>query len=241
MKDSLYAARRPFVVDFSFDETVAEVFPDMIRRSVPGYADVVALTGLLAGEHALPNSRCYDLGTSLGAVALAMRRQIRQPGCTIVAIDSSEAMAERCRENAARESSGTAIEVMCADIETVPLERASVVALNFTLQFIPIERRAALLDRIHAAMLPGALLVLSEKVLSPDATEQAFLDAMHLAFKRANGYSELEISQKRAALERVLRPETIETHGSRLRRAGFDRVHVWYRCLNFASLAAFKR
>jgi len=55
------------------------------------------------------------------------------------------------------------------------------------------------------------------------------------------GYSKLEISQKRAALENVLLPETLEAHRSRLDTIGFDAVDVWFQCFNFASMVAFKQ
>jgi tRNA (cmo5U34)-methyltransferase len=63
---------------------------------------------------------------------------------------------------------------------------------------------------------------------------------LHHAFKRANGYSELEVSQKRTALENVLVPETLDTHRARLREAGFGAVDAWFQCFNFASLLAFR-
>ena len=63
--------------EFVFDERVVRVFPDMINRSVPGYATVVSMTAMLARRYAQPNTRIYDLGCSLGAVTLAMRAAVR--------------------------------------------------------------------------------------------------------------------------------------------------------------------
>ncbi|MCK9532395.1 MAG: carboxy-S-adenosyl-L-methionine synthase CmoA [Gammaproteobacteria bacterium] len=237
-EDRIYAEARTRIVDFAFDETVASVFPDMIRRSVPGYADVVALTGLIAGHYAQPGTFCYDLGCSLGAVTLAMRRRIRTPDVQLVAIDNAEAMIARCRENVDREP-GPPVTVACADIREVEIRNASVVALNFTLQFVPPAGRLALLQRIRAGMAPGGVLVLSEKVVFADPLQQQFNETMHLGFKRANGYSSLEISQKRTAIENVLVPDTLTAHQDRLAAAGFARSDVWYRCLNFVSLVAF--
>ena len=117
---------------------------------------------------------------------------------------------------------------------------ASVVVFNFTLQFIPPAQRDALLARIGSAMRPGGVLVLSEKIRFEDEHLQALNTDLHHAFKRANGYSDLEISQKRSALENVLVPETIATHQQRLRNAGFTSVDVWFQCFNFASLVAIK-
>lgn len=239
-RDSLFAQPRDMLVDFTFDEQVTKVFPDMIRRSVPGYSEMIAFAGLFAERYAQEGSHCYDLGCSLGATTLAMRRRLHARDCRIIAVDSSGPMVERCRENVRADKGGSApVDVVLADIRDIPVEKASLVAINFTLQFIPPQERLTVLTRIHEGMLPGGVLLLAEKILFEDPDEQAFQESMHLAFKRANGYSELEISQKRAALERVLIPDTVAVHRQRLQAAGFGRTHVWFRCFNFAGLAAF--
>jgi tRNA (cmo5U34)-methyltransferase len=239
MRDSIYAAGGD-LVDFAFDDAVAAVFPDMIRRSVPGYGDVITLTGLIAGEYAQPDSVCYDLGCSLGATTLAMRRQVRAPNCRIVAVDNAPAMVERCRANVEAIPAPVPVEVRCADLRDCVVENASVVAMNFTLQFIDPAERNGVLARIHAGLRPGGVLLLAEKVVYPDAAQQTFQEAMHLAFKRANGYSELEISRKRSALEHVLLPDGPGAIERRFTEAGFSHSYQWLRCFNFVAFAAFK-
>jgi tRNA (cmo5U34)-methyltransferase len=118
----------------------------------------------------------------------------------------------------------------------VVVEMASVVVLNYTLQFIPVAERDAMIRRIADGMLPGGVLLLSEKLAMPDD----LLTDLHHAFKQANGYSELEVSQKRTALENILVPETAQTHRERLRKAGFGRVEQWFQCLNFGSFLAIR-
>jgi len=228
------------IVDFAFDETVAKVFPDMIRRSVPGYETIIALTGLLAEQYAQPKSQCYDLGCSLGAATLSMRSRIQQPDCCIVAVDNAEAMTRRCQKHVREAGEGIEVEVICADIQDVAIRNASVVVLNFTLQFIQPAARLALMQNIYSGMRPGGALLLSEKIVFANAGEQQRMDALHIAFKKANGYSDLEISQKRSALEKVLIPDTLEQHQERLHAAGFSSVDVWFRCMNFVSLLAIK-
>ncbi len=239
-KDAIYSTPHEHLVDFAFDERVASVFPDMIRRSVPGYGDIIALLGLFAEQYAQPDSTLYDLGCSLGAATLSLRRRIQAANCRIVAIDNAAAMVERCRENIATDLSPTPVEVVCADMREVAFSNASVVVLNFTLQFLAPEERLKLLQRIHQGMLPGGVLVLSEKLHFAEEQSQQFQERMHLAFKRANGYSKLEVSQKRQALENVLIPETLTQHCERLKEAGFSRAEPWFQAFNFASIAAFK-
>ncbi len=237
--DKLFATPR-HLVDFAFDEAVARVFPDMIRRSVPGYETLVSLTGLLAARHARPGTRIYDLGASLGASTLAIARCLERDDVQLVAVDNAPAMAARCGAHLREALPGRAVQVICADIRDVAIENASVVVLNFTLQFVPPADRAALLERIHAGLCPGGALLLAEKIAFADPAGQTRMDGFHAAFKKANGYSDLEISQKRTALEKVLLPDTLDTHHRRLRAAGFTAVDEWFRCLNFAGLLALR-
>lgn len=239
-KDSLYANPLGEVAAFKFDEAVVNVFPDMIRRSVPGYAAIISAIGLLAGRFAQPSSNCYDLGCSLGAATVAMREQISAAGCRIVAVDNSEPMLQRFKQNLVLQSGDTEVEIVCADIRDVVIERASLVVLNFTLQFIPLEDRAALLDSIYRGMLPGGVLILSEKLSFDDKRQQELQTQMHQHFKKMQGYSDLEISQKRSALENVLLPETFASHQKRLLDAGFASAEIWFQYFNFASMIALK-
>lgn len=239
-RDDLYALPQGQVVDFAFNAAVADVFPDMIRRSIPGYETVISLLGVLAKHYAQPHTAIYDMGCSLGAATLAMAVQVRDASIRYVCVDNSPAMVTRCTQIMQRHLPAGAVQVECADIRTLPITNASVVVLNFTLQFLPPTDRLAMLQRIHAGLLPGGALILSEKLHYVDPQEQDLLTALHLAFKRANGYSELEISQKRAALEQVLIPDTYAQHVERLRAAGFTTVIQWFQAINFASFLAVK-
>lgn len=232
----MFAKPRADVTDFVFDAEVAAVFPDMINRSVPGYAAIVNMIGLLTGEHAVPGTRLYDLGCSLGASSLAMANGLRAEKCNIVAVDNAAAMLERAREFTA--DSPQPIEFQLGDIRDMPLSSASVVVLNFTLQFLPLDERENLLLRVRQALVPGGVLILSEKIAGETAEQDAVLVDMHHAFKRAQGYSDLEISQKRSALEKVLLPERLSEHRDRLERVGFARSDLWFQCFNFVSMVA---
>lgn len=243
-RDRVYASPLADIAGFRFDHRVAAVFPDMIKRSVPGYETIVAMTGTLAERYARPGTRLYDLGCSLGASTLAMAGGIGQRDTRLIAVDNAEAMVQRCRQviiEARRQGQDTVEpELICADIRDVAIADASMVVLNFTLQFIPVAEREALLARIYRGLVPGGILVLSEKVVFADSHHNDLMIELHHSFKRANGYSELEISQKRNALENVLIPETLDSHRRRLKSIGFGSVDVWFQCFNFASLLAIK-
>lgn len=239
-RDTIFSAPIAQLGDFSFDERVAEVFPDMIQRSVPGYSNIIATIGMLAKRFIQPNTQAFDLGCSLGAATLSMRRNIDVEGVRLIAVDNSAAMIERCRRHIDAFRSDTPVDIIEGDIRQVKIENASMVVLNFTLQFLPPDDRQALLNRIYAGLRPGGALVLSEKFSFADQTIGDLLFDMHLDFKRANGYSELEISQKRSALENVMLTDSVETHKVRLQQAGFEHAEVWFQCFNFGSMLAIK-
>lgn len=225
---------------FAFDEDVARVFPDMIKRSVPGYATIVNMTGVMAARYAQPGTRLYDLGCSLGASTLAMRQQVTAPGCEIIAIDNSRAMLERCQTVLDTDAHDLPVTLSCADLEAVDITNASVVVLNFTLQFVAQQQRDHVIQAIFDGLAPGGIMILSEKVLfEDDHLNQLNID-LHHAFKRTNGYSDLEIAGKRSALENVLVAETLNAHRRRIEDAGFHSCDVWFQCFNFASLVAIK-
>jgi len=239
-KDTLFASPLANVDSFQFDNSVVDVFPDMIQRSVPGYSAIISAIGLLANRFAQDNSNCYDLGCSLGAATLSMRHKITADDCKIIAVDNSTAMLDRCQKIIDRDTATLAVNLVCSDIQDVSINKASVVVLNFTLQFIPLADRDAFIKKIYDGMLPGGLLILSEKLMFTDKRQQALQTEMHHNFKRANGYSDMEVSQKRASLENVLIPETFEQHKSRLQKSGFDNTEVWFQYFNFASMIALK-
>ena len=226
----MYREPRRQLVDFAFDQAVAGVFPDMIRRSVPGYETVIPLSGLLAARYLQAGSKIYDLGCSLGATTLAVLDQIGASKCKIVAVDNSAAMLEQARET---RSWDPRVSFTQSDVCDVEIDDASVVLMNYLLQFVDPDRRLQLLKNIRNGLRPDGALIFSEK-LAGDAE----FTAIHESFKRANGYTDLEVSQKRTALENVMLPDTLDTHLARLADAGFDDVSVWFRCLNWVSLIA---
>ncbi|MEH6519102.1 MAG: carboxy-S-adenosyl-L-methionine synthase CmoA [Halioglobus sp.] len=239
-RDTLYAEPLADPGLFVFDDKVASVFPNMIKRSVPGYPTIVAMTGLLAARYATAGSNLYDLGCSLGASSLAMRQNLQVPDCTIVGVDTSQPMLQRCRNIIDTDTHDTPVELICKPLQEVDITNASVVVLNFTLQFVEQAQRDQVIRNIFEGLRPGGIMVLSEKVVFEDPhLDQLNID-LHHEFKRANGYSDLEIAQKRDSIEDVLVPETLKEHRQRISQAGFSSCDVWFQCFNFASLVALK-
>ena len=239
-RDNIFAEYKEKITDFQFDENVASVFEDMLRRSIPGYDLTLDIVGLFAANYMQAGTNCYDLGSSLGAVSKSIRKNIRQKGCRIFAIDNSPAMIRRSGMYLKQADPLVPIHLICADIQDIKIRNASLVVLNFTLQFILPEHRLTILKRIYDGLLPGGILLLSEKTAFIKPDEQDFQTRMYYDFKKLHGYSELEISQKRTALEKVLIPDTLETHCQRLQQAGFKHCYSWFQAFNFRSVVAIK-
>ncbi|MES9831444.1 MAG: carboxy-S-adenosyl-L-methionine synthase CmoA [Candidatus Thiodiazotropha sp. DIVDIV] len=239
-KDDIYADVQQVIPGFVFDERVAQVFPDMINRSVPGYGTIINMIGTLASKWVSRGTNCYDLGCSLGAASLAVCYSTPHQEYQLFAVDNSIAMLQQASKRLSTDVDDYPIQLVCSDVRDVVIQNASMVILNFTLQFIPARDREQFIEQIYNGMLEKGLLVLSEKIALPDAVSQDLFTEMHHNFKKAQGYTDLEISQKRTALENVLIPETLERHKARLEKVGFTTVTVWFQCFNFVSLLAIK-
>ena len=239
--DAIFATPLEKVSDFKFDENVAKVFPDMLKRSIPGYENIIPMIGLIAERYVQPDSTVYDLGSSLGAATLAMRRRIKQPNVRMVAVDNSAAMIARCAEVlAAVDPSPIPVELVEANVQDTTIVDASVVVLNFTLQVVAPAQRAQVIQKIYDGLRPGGVLILSEKIHLPTAAQDERFVELYYDFKRANGYSELEIAQKRTALENVMILDTVSAHQERILTAGFRTCEQWFQAFNFVSLLALK-
>jgi tRNA (cmo5U34)-methyltransferase len=236
-RDQVFSRPLSEVRAFEFNETVARVFQDMISRSVPGYSLLLRMIGLYADLFVQPHSRVYDLGCSLGEASLVIADQCSRIDCDIIAVDNSAAMIEKCRQHGA---AATGIDWRCEDIRYTGIEDASLVVLNLTLQFLSPQQRQPLLQRIFDGLRPGGVLVLSEKIVFADGAENERMQQLYQGFKKTMGYSDLEISQKRNALENVLIADTEEQHLQRLQAAGFGEIYQCFRGFNFVSWLAIK-
>ncbi|VFP80601.1 carboxy-S-adenosyl-L-methionine synthase CmoA [Candidatus Erwinia haradaeae] len=226
---------------WTFNHAVAAVFPDMMKRSVPGYRYLLSMIGRLANRYVENSTQVYDLGCSTGAVTIEIEKNIHGRGCKIIAVDNSEAMIQCCRiDTQTFCSTETKIEIIEDDLQNIEIYNASLVVLNFTLQFYPREARQNLLNAIWSGLNPYGMLVLSEKFSFSDIKIDHILSDMHYDFKRMNGYSDLEIYQKRCMLDQVMLTESLSTHIQRLKSAGFQHNTLWFQYFNFGSILALK-
>jgi len=237
MRDNLFNANID-IADFRFDKEVVEVFDDMVRRSVPGYDSMIQMIGLIARMYGQDNTNYYDLGSSTGAISLAIALNNKHQKNTFFAIDNSEEMVSKCKQNL--ESKIDNLQATCADINQIHIENASIVVLNLTLQFIDVKDRSNLIKKIYEGLNPGGVLIISEKIHFEDKETQDQITNLHIDFKKENGYSELEIANKRQAIENVLITDTKTIHIERLKDSGFKDTSCFFQCLNFVSFLSVK-
>ena len=239
-KDKIFSKEDKNIDQFKFNEAVADVFENMLNRSIPSYLLTIETIESLTKQYIQPNSNCYDLGCSLGEASLAIEKGINVDGCTIFAIDNSEPMINKCKEDKRNKITRTPIEFIKDDILNIEINNASIVVMNYTLQFLEKNQRQLIINKIYNGLKDGGLFLLSEKITNRNKIIRENLIKLHHDFKYINSYSQLEIEQKKKALEKVLICDDKETHDLRFKKAGFENFGLWMQHFNFVSYIAIK-
>ncbi len=240
-RDTIFDSDKP-VGDFTFNREVADVFDEMLDRSVPFYAEMQRMVAETAKAFVQDGSRIYDLGCSTGTTVLGILSRLADNDVEVVGVDNSEAMLEHARRRLQEKGLAEKCHFRLADLSgPVSLDSPAVVTMILTLQFIRPAQREFLIKHIYDQLLPGGCLILVEKTIGADSiTNRLFIDLYH-KFKQRNGYSELEIARKREALENVLIPYTREENRQLLRRNGFSIIDLFFSWYNFSGFLAVKQ
>ena len=226
--------------DFTFNKEVATVFDDMVSRSVPYYDEMQRMTVELAADFALPDTNLYDIGCSTATTLLAIDEKV-DPRVNLIGIDNSQDMIAKAQEKVLQSNSTRKIDFVCADIQReLEIENASVVTMLLTLQFVRPLYREKLVRKIAQGINDGGCLLLIEKITSEETTFNRLFIDHYYAHKRRNGYSDMEISNKREALENVLIPYRVEENTELLKAAGFRHIEMFFRWYNFCGIVAVK-
>lgn len=242
--DNIFAETTQAIGDFNFGEKTAEVFEDMLDRSVPLYRELQRMLGEIAVEFAVSGTNVYDLGCSNGVTLETLDTAIRAAGKDVhlIGIDYSKPMLEKAAMRFAERGQAGRTELVLGDLnEGCAIENASVVVLNLTLQFVRPLFRDRLVRSIFEGMHDNGCLILVEKVLGNDSLFNRLFIKFYYDMKRRNDYSDTEIAQKREALENVLIPYRIDENLELLKHNGFGSVDVFYKWYNFAGLIGVKK
>jgi tRNA (cmo5U34)-methyltransferase len=230
--------------DFKFDTKVAQVFDDMVGRSVPFYAELQQMLADLTLQFTpAQDGRICDLGCSTGTTIDFI---LSNPSCPANAhaygVDNAPAMLDEARQKLATHVKAQRVTLITADLDgDLQLPSVNVVLMNWTLQFVRPIHREALLRRIYASLRPGGALLMAEKVLVEDSMLNRMYIELYYRYKAKQGYSTEEIQRKRESLENVLIPYRVEENVELLKRCGFDAVDTCFRWFNWAAFVALKR
>ena len=243
MKDKIFSDGKPRGSDFQFDSAVAQVFDDMLVRSVPFYLEQQSMIADIAEKFWVSGTNVYDLGCSTGTTLINLCRRISGASC-FVGYDNSFPMLQKARRRIKKAGLETKIELRSGDLNgklaVIELENAGVVTMCWTLQFIRPLQRDKLVRWIHRGLVDNGVLIVSEKVLTQSSSMNRFFIDFYYNFKRKNGYSEMEISKKREALENVLIPYQIDENIELFRRNGFKIVDTFFQWYNFVGFLCVK-
>ena len=240
-KDQVFADKKFKIKPFEFNKEVTSVFDDMLNRSVPFYMESIQRQSQFAAQYYQEGSRIYDLGCSHGNLGMLIRDQLKTKAFSMVAVDNSKPMIEKYFKRLEKYGQTPQVDLVCGCLEDIQIKNASVVLINLTLQFLDKEKRDYLIKKIYQGMNSNGILLLTEKTIHSSKVIDDLQIKFYERFKVENGYSQLEISQKRDALDKVLVPDTIEIHKNRILTAGFTLFDVWLKWFNFASMIAIKK
>ena len=230
-QDNIFEEGNLSGLPFTFNQEVTDVFENMIERSVPGYKTSLKLITHISKNHYQPETNCYDIGCSLGASSLAILEGAKDS--KIIAIDNSPSMIQECEKRFQMLDKYKSISLKEEDITKSKLTNASLVVVNYVIQFLSLKQREALFKKIYNALIPNGVLVLSEKIHYDNRFETERIFKTHHNFKSMNGYSDLEISGKRDSLEGVLITESEKDHILRAEQSGFSVSEIIISNLNF--------
>lgn len=227
--------------DFEFNEGVAKIFDDMLERSIPFYSEIQRMNVELAQRFVQPGSTVVDLGCSIGTTLIALAKGIEDPTVRFLGVDNSEPMLARARANLEAAGVMQRCELRAADLnDDIDLGNVSVVTMNWTLQFVRPLNRDRVIRRIYDTLCDDGCLIVYEKVLGDESLLNRMYIDLYYNFKRRNGYSDMEIAEKRERLENVLIPYRIDDNLQLLRRNGFKVNDVAFRWYNWAGFLAVK-
>lgn len=242
-KDAIFNKKNPWESDFEFNDKVAEVFDDMVDRSIPYYHEVQRMSAslLLYYYEAERNNgnMIYDLGSSTGSMASVLSKIFGERELYYTGIDNSFSMIQISQKREFPDYHK--IEFLNENILDMEYNNTFAFIAHYTIQFLRPLQRLPFLRKLKNSLPPGGIFLMSEKVLENNSGYSRAFQKLYYDYKKENGYSSLEISSKREALENVLIPYRTDENIAMLYDAGFDYVDLYFKWFNFASFIAIKK
>lgn len=227
----------PIEKQFEFDENIAVVFDDMLERSIPFYKDVITLICNIILAYTKEGSRVLDLGCSTANTLLSLHKRSKKH-LDLIGFDNAEAMLHQAKNKI--QAYGADIKLELVDILDATFPKSDVIIANYMLQFIRPINRVLFLKKIFDSINNGGIFIFSEKIVYEDKKFNKDIIDIYYDFKKMQGYSEFEISQKREALENILIPYTEDENKTMVLEAGFEKIETVFKWGNFVTFVAFK-
>ena len=244
VRDQVFAGAAKRASDFEFSKDVADVFDDMLVRSVPLYVEQQNMVKEIGKKFYVADTSVYDLGCSTATTLINFCREF-DGSARFVGYDNSKPMLEHSMRKIKANGFENRIELrygdLNGDLSKLPLEKASVVTMCWTLQFIRPLQRDNLVKWIYSGLVANGVLVVTEKILTNNTHMNRFFIDFYYDLKKKNGYSNQEIQRKRESLENVLIPYRINENLELFKRNGFEIVETFFQWYNFAGFLCVKK
>ena len=211
-------------------------FDGHVASSIPAYGECHELVLDIADQLVPPGGRCYDLGCSTGALTARLAERLGPRGAEVIGVDREPGMIEAAAERCTGLSS---VRFDVSALENAEIEPADLAVSFYTLQFVPLRQRQAVLARIQRALAPAGALILFEKILASTANAQDVSVGVYSDFKRRHGFTDDEIAAKARSLRGVLQPLPAEQNYAMLGRAGFTELIQVFRWMIFDGVIAY--
>lgn len=227
--------------DFEFDEKVVSVFDDMVSRSVPYYNETRTTALSLAKKFVQKKTNIYDIGCSTATLLIEFSKLVQNDDVNLIGLDNSKPMIAEAKKKISELGLSNKISLNYSDAEKeMSLKNASIVFMNYTLQFVRPFHRENLLNQIYNALNKNGCLILVEKILGNDSHFNRLYIDLYYEYKSKVGYSDEEIKNKRESLENILIPYRIDENIDLLKNSGFNTVDVFFKWFNWAGIVAVK-
>ena len=240
-KDTIYSDPQEQFRPFQFDQRVAHAFNDMISRSVPYYQDLQTLVLRLLEPYLQADHTILDCGCATGTSIHSISTAFPKLPLTFYGIDNSNSMLDSAKQTCRHLPNHQSVHFECVSLETwTSIPDHNITLLILTLQFLDPKNRLSFLQRLSEKAESGSIIILIEKIAIPNPNLSRHYTDLHHGFKKDQGYSDLEIAQKRDAIETVLIPLSLEENLTLLHQAGYTKTDVFFKWLNFAGILAIK-
>ncbi len=223
-----------FVAPFRDPQAVAR-YTDGPRRTVPGFADLHRMTGLLLGENAPADARVLVLGAGGGLELKALADM--HDGWTFDGVDPSPEMLSLANQTVGAHAPRVRLHEGLIDIAPDgPFDAATCL---LTLHFLQADERLHTVREIRHRLKPGAPFVAVHLSFPQDDEERGQWLSRYAAYAVTSGIDASQMEKMRAAVGTHLPLFDPDQDQAILRDAGFSNVTLFYAAFTWRGWVAY--